>query len=63
MLISILVTDLNLLLTFSLRGKMEWIHVEVMAFTQQKPAGVESGERVRVCGGGVLHVHELRQVI
>lgn len=46
MLISIMVipSSLNLLLTFSLRGKIEQKYIEVMVFTQQKSAGVEGVE-------------------
>lgn len=46
MLISIMVipSNLNLRLTFSLRGKTEQKYIEVVVFAQQKSAGAEGVE-------------------
>lgn len=54
----VILSNLNLLLTFSFRGKIEQKHIEVMVFTQQKVAGVEGEEE-----GEFLHLRALWQVI
>lgn len=52
--VMVILSNLNLLLTLTLRGNTEQKHKEVMVFTQQKTVGFEGGVK-----GGFWHLHAL----